>query len=303
MKLSLALLLTLYLMGDIKIPRNHLQLAYFGFAVVDCRWDDPLDQERKDQYLSEVASLSNVAQLCVFSPNEELRPRLKAFENVQVKALLHVETVLFEQVAAATDPSGYHLQLFPDALQRWQKFLQRNGPSISVKTVAAFYIADEPFWHGLSAQNLRQATVWIKNTFPKIPTVVIEAAPALRRMDLPEELDWVGFDHYGVAAPDTDPTYQSELEILKSKLKNPQQKIVLIADTQWQPQYRGRGLNPDDMKAVFEHYVHLANLEPRVVALLGYIWPGGLEGPDHLGARELPPAVQQEYQAYGSKFR
>ncbi|GGJ32877.1 hypothetical protein [Deinococcus roseus] len=281
-------------------PISHVR--DFGFAGIDCLWDDPLDAQKNSNYLSEVAAFTNVAQLCVFSPDEPLKDRLEAFQAVKVRAVLHLEAVLFRKVPDPAAPSKYRLEFFPDAEERWQRFVQKNGPQLTAERVAALYVADEPLWNGLSQTDLDLALKEVKRSFPNFPTLLIEAAPALNTLRLPPELDLVGFDQYGVPDPVQDAGYQASFKLLKSKL-NPLQKLVLVADTRWHPTYKGVALQAADMGKVFTRYLQLAASEPGVVAVLGYIWPGGLDGPEQLGARELPASVQQVYQQFGKQFR
>jgi len=35
------------------------------------------------------------------------------------------------------------------------------------------------------------------------------------------------------------------------------------------------------------------------VALIGYVWPGGVDAPNAQGARELPQSVRDEYERIG----
>lgn len=57
---------------------------------------------------------------------------------------------------------------------------------------------------------------------------------------------------------------------------------------------------PEDMLGVAQSYAALAAREPDVVGVLGYLWPGGLEGPEQLGARELPGDVRAFYERWGA---
>lgn len=279
---------------------SHLQ--HFGFAAIDCHWDDPTDPSPQHNFLEEVSAFTNVGQMCVFSPVDPLEEHLKAFAAHKVRAILHLEALLFEKVPDTRMPSGYRLRFFADVQKRWEKFVQLNASMLTADHVAALYIADEPLWNGLSQMDLDQAIQQVKASFPLLPTLVIEAAPTVSGLQLPPQLDWVGFDQYGLPDPAQDPTFMAGFEGLKQKLR-PNQKLVLVADTQWQPAYQTAGLKPELMSDVFGRTVALAEKEDRVVALLGYVWPSGLDGPGHLGARALPQAVQHTYRHFGKKFR
>lgn len=279
---------------------DHLQ--HFGFAAIDCQWDDPTDLSHQNNYLRETAFFTNVGQMCVFSPTDPLQERLKAFQDQKVRAILHLEAVLFEQVPDSKMPSKYRLRPWKDVQQRWEQFVQLHEAQLTPDRVAALYIADEPLWNGLGQSELDQAIKRAKDSFPRLPTLVIEAAPTVSALHLSADLDWVGFDQYGLPDPAEDPTFMAGFKGLKQKLR-PHQKLVLVADTEWRPSYQTAGLQPADMSEVFRRTAAQAQKEDRVVALLGYVWPSGLDGPEHQGARALPASVQQTYQNFGKRFR
>ena len=86
--------------------------------------------------------------------------------------------------------------------------------------IGAFYLADEPAWNGISAADLRQAADLVKATFPTTPLMLIEAAPALGALVVPRSVDLIGFDQYGVAAPDADIVLlvKPQFEVGRSKI-------------------------------------------------------------------------------------
>ena len=63
--------------------------------------------------------------------------------------------------------------------------------------------------------------------------------------------------------------------------------------------HEAAGIAPEDMDDVAGSAVALAASEPDTVAVLGYLWPGGVEGEQQLGARELPEEVRAFYESYG----
>ena len=44
------------------------EVRYFGFAVIDCGWDDPLDDEAKTNYVDEISGFANVGHAPILSP-------------------------------------------------------------------------------------------------------------------------------------------------------------------------------------------------------------------------------------------
>ncbi|RMF73297.1 MAG: hypothetical protein D6738_09095 [Acidobacteria bacterium] len=75
--------------------------------------------------------------------------------------------------------------------------------------------------------------------------------------------------------------------------------MVIVMDAQWRPDYFLLGWSQETMAEVAANYYTLAESDPDVIALIGYLWPGGLDLPVQLGARELPPVVQDEYVSIG----
>ncbi|MFO0550978.1 MAG: hypothetical protein U0271_21485 [Polyangiaceae bacterium] len=274
----------------------------FGFVAVGCAFDDPLDPEQKGDYFDEVASFTNIAHVCAFQPNLDLTGKLTALASSGGRAVLDLTALLFE---SGVDPDTGVLvnTLRVDADQRWADFVATNSAVLDAAHVAAFYPVDEPTWTGVSTIDLESAAALTKTTHPDVPVLLIEAYPALPQLVVPTNVDWVGFDRYYIAAPDSDPSYQSDWETLKAARSRPDQKLVLILDSHYTDGHQQAGLTPDDMRAVAESATALAAREPDVVAVLGYLWPGGLEGPQQLGARELPTAALDYYESYGAAVR
>ncbi len=53
------------------------------------------------------------------------------------------------------------------------------------------------------------------------------------------------------------------------------------------------------MAKVNFHYFELAKSDPEVIGIIGYIWAGGLDSPDHRGIRDLPQTVIDENKRIG----
>ena len=276
-------------------------IVYYGFAAVDCLWDDPHDMFSKTNYVDEVAGFTNLAQLCVFSEQEPLETRLNAFHTFGIKALLSVEPLLFDRQPDSSSPSGERITLSSEAQARWMQFIEINEPWLTPDYVAAIHLADEPVWNSLSDAEFAQAISIVKASLPTLPTVAIEAYPVLEDLVVPDSLDWIGFGRYGHRDPSTDPLWLADLETLKAKL-NPEQKLVIVAETQWLPQYEDAGMSAADMARVVENYLNVARANPETVALIGYTWPGGLDDPGQLGARDLPTSVLETLKSIGHRI-
>lgn len=279
-------------------------LPHFGFVGVDCGWDDSRDRESRTTYLDEVAPFSNVAQLCPFSLTEDLGPRLTQFHAVGVKAIITLEGLLFESLPDPGSPTGERLVLSAEAEANWRTFAKLNRDWLTPNYVAALYIVDEPMWRGASAADFAQAVAIIEEAVPDVPTMSVEAYAALDRLVVPDALDWLGFDRFGHADPAHDQLWLDDLETLRAARTRSDQRLVIVADTQWYPEYESvLGLSSAAMAGVFESYAEVGRRDPDIALLIGYSWPGGLDGPEQRGARELPENVQRAFSTYGALVR
>ena len=272
---------------------------YFGYALVDCGFDDPLDKATQTNYVKEVASFTNIAQMCVFDPNENISERLQRMTDSGLAALLAVQAIFFVGTPDATQGGGMNFALHPQYQARWDNFVKSNNLVENHSNIAAFYVVDEPVWNGISFAELKLAADAIKATFPAVPTAIIEAQAGIATLQVPTSIDWIGFDHYAVAQPDTDQTFSNELRLLKSKRSRPSQKILLVMDAQWLPFYGAAGYSEPYMAKVAESYYKLAQSDPEVIGIIGYLWPGGFDDAEQKGVRNLPQTVIDAHMRIG----
>ena len=274
-------------------------LAFFGFAAVDCRWDDPTDSEQIDEYVLEVAAFSNIAQLCVFDGGVSLAERLAVFEGAGLKAFLSVQTILFDQIADSSSPTGVRISLAPDADRRWADFLELADDLLTLDLVASIYLVDEPLWNGLSNEDFARA-VGIVAATTDVPVSAVIAYPMVESVVVPEAIDWIGFDRYGVLNPGDDADWIRDLDTIGAARSRVDQRIIIVAETQWLPSYEDYGVLPADMAQVALNYLAVAESTADVVGMIGYLWPGGLDHPHQLGARSLPDSVQEAFVEIGA---
>ncbi len=278
--------------------RKTPHLRFFGFTLVDVGHDDPLDQVAKTNYLDEVAGFTNTADILVVKP-ENIVSRMEAMKSLAVKPYVHVYPLFFEQTGS-DGPSGSKYTLRKDYREQWSLFISRNSLKTRQKDLAAFYLGEEPTWNGISAGDLRAASDLIKATVPRVPILIVEAYPSIAELEVPKSADWVGFDRYFVRNPAKDPTYLKEFALLKSKLSSPRQKLVVVMDAHYRPDAHGAfGLSASDMTDVALSYFDLAKSDPKVVALFAYMWPGGFDGPETMGARQLSRKTRRAYELIG----
>ncbi len=280
-------------------PSTQPALRYFGYALVDCGHDDPGDFSAQTNYVAEVAAFTNVAQMCVYAPGENIESRLRLMSSSGVGALLSVQAILFAGTPDPAQGSGMKFSLHPEYQERWKQFVVTNNLLDDSTSIAAFYIVDEPVWNGVSPEDLKLASEVVKASFPLIPTAIVEAPDAIAALQVPTSIDWIGFDHYAVPDPQSDPTFSAELALLKSMRSRHSQRILLVMDAQWLPFYGDAGYADSAMGAVAARYYDLARADPEIIGIIGYLWPGGLDDPRQKGARNLPQNVIDEHQRIG----
>jgi hypothetical protein len=272
-------------------------ILYFGFAAIDCGYDDPTDAPlKKTNYVDEVAAYSNLGHMCVFDPNDQsLGERLDQFDRHGIKAVLAIQNILFETSDQTAPSGGPAWKLRPDYAARWNSLLQSTKLSGDTSRIIAFYLFDEPVWNGLNLSDLDRAAQLVKKSFPDLPIAVVEAYKTLREFDIPKTIDWVGFNRYGVPDPSTDAQYLADLSYLESKLTRSEQKLLIIMETRWLPFYADHGYAPEDMAQIAQNYYALAQGNKRVIGIIGWLWPGGFDNANELGARALPQNVKTVY--------
>lgn len=282
------------------ISLDHSHIKHFGFTLIDTYWDDPNDAEVKTVYNDEVHEFSNIADILVVTPTDNIIQRANDMVNFEMKAYLHLNEIFFEQTGTV-GPSGASYDLRSDYQTRWDIFLATNDLVNNDHLFQALYIGEEPTWNDISYNELEAACNYVKNTITTIPIMIVEAYPAIDNLQIPTSVDWIGFDHYFVKNPLNDTDYQNELSLLKSKFSSPEQKLVIVMDTHYIPWAHGDfgGINQDEMKTVASNYFDLAIVEEKTIAIIGYTWPGGFDSSDMLGARQLNQETRDEYERIG----
>ena len=289
--------------GDAGPPIDIGETLFFGFVAIDCNYDDPLDAVARTEYVDEVSDFTNVAHVCAAGPDEDLSTRLARLDDAGLRAILAIESILFESVAGTSraDPT-HHLALRADAEARLTRWLARNAAVLDEAHVAALYLVDEPAWNALPMSDLAAAALMLDGA-SELPLFFVEAGAALDTLTIPAAIDLVGFDRYDTREPSTDATWLGDLDRLVALRTRPEQRIVLVMDTQWRDYYGEAGVPPEGMAGVARSTVEVAASTPEVVGILGYVWPGGLDMPTQLGARELPSSVTDVYREIGAAVR
>ena len=282
---------------------NSSHIKYFGFTLIDTYWDDPTDNQTKTNYIDEVFGFSNIADILVVNPSDNIVARMTEMNDFQVKSILHLSEIFFE-IVGTSSPSGVEYDLRTDFQSRWDEFINVNNLQVNQDLIQSFYIGEEPTWNGISFSELKSATDYVKSAIPTIPIMIIEAYPIIDQLQIPNSVDWIGFDHYFIKDPNSNLDYLSELNNLKSKFTNAEQKLVIIMDTHYISSLHGDfgGIALNEMDGVANSYFELAKSEPKTIAILGYFWPSGFDSPESIGARNMPENIKENYIRIGKEI-
>lgn len=291
------------LIGDNDLINDSSHIKYFGFSLIDAYWDDPTDNIPKTNYSDEVHSFSNLADILVVSPTDFIVDRINTIASLDMKAVLHLNDLFFEYVDA-TSPSGANYDLRTDYQQRWDDFVSNNSLTLNQENILTFYLGEEPTWNGISYGDISAASDYIKNQFPDVPIMLIEAYSIIDSLQVPTSIDWLGFDHYFIKDPTTDVAFQQEWNIMKSKRSTSNQKLVVIMDSHYISWAHGDfgNIQLNEMKDVALNYYNLALSEPLTIAIMGYYWPNSFEFPEAIGARGMPQIIKDEYIRIGKEI-
>jgi len=278
-------------------------IKYFGFTIVDTYWDDPTDSEVKTNYANEIHNFSNIADILVVNPNDNIIQRSQTFADLDLKAILHLNELFFELIDN-NSPSESNYDLRTDYQERWIEFKTINQSILNTNYVGTFYIGEEPTWNGITFTELDAVAQLLQTEFPNIPTMIIEAYPSLKDLQVPQTVDWIGFDRYFIENPNTNAEFQQDWNTLKSKISDPNQKIMIILDSHyinWAHSDFGN-IELTQMNIVAENYYELAKSNEKVIGMLGYFWPNGFDIPESIGARGMPQNVKMEYERIGREI-
>lgn len=274
-------------------------IQFFGFTLIDVFWDDPSDSDSKTNYADEVHEFCNLADILVYDPSQDITNNLHVFDSLEMKALLHLHELFFETVGTNA-PSGTEYALRADYQQRWDQFVAASNLNGNVDKIASFYIGEEPTWNGIPSSDLQLACDYVDAQFPSIAIAIVEAYPAIGDLVIPASADWIGFDHYFVKNPNTDPQYQQELSALQSKISSDQNLLVVMDAHYIDWAHNGfGGIQLSEMGLVADNYMSLASSQSNTVGIIAYFWPSGFDDPNAIGGRGMPTNIQDKYVEIG----
>jgi len=225
---------------DAEAERPHLR--YYGYYFVE--------STHYGRHLDEVADYANIHWV-------QGLPGLRKCAARGTQCILETRWQFF--LSGRGEDGKATSTLRPDFRAQWDALADAIGPDID--SVAAFYMLDEPYWNGASAQDLNTAIETVKATFPDKPVMVVFARPSMTdELLVPPLADWAGFDLY--ASIDQ---VAHHLALLKSRM-HPHQRLFLV------PQSFINKAAPTDaaLAKLNGDYEVLARSEPLVIGLLNF---------------------------------
>ena len=269
---------------------DNIHLKYFGFAITDCGTN----------YTNQVDDFVNLIDMCP-TDLSSIDSRVDDAILGNNKVLIHLQGLFINNIEDSNSPSGFRYELFDDYDILFNEWAQNNS-FITTEKVAAFDFADEPAWNQMNMEDLALVAARIKQSFPDIPIMVIEAPDVIDQLEITDDIDWIGFDRYGTLDPKNDNEYLSRLTLIKNKRTNPNQKLVFVMESQWLDFYTDAGIEEDILIPMANSYYELAKSEEDAIALISYLLPSGFDTPDQKGYFDLLPEVQTAIQNIGNEI-
>lgn len=195
------------------------------------------------------------------------------------------------------DPAGNNCHLYPNYAARWAAEAAAVKPYLS--KIVAFYVLDEPQWHGATPAEINTSAELIKQTFPGVKVMMIEAGPKVTpSLSIPASVDWIGFDWY--CQPFT--TIKSTLATLQALIPaSSPQRFFLMPEDAPVPACAGVAGHTTDgnIAAIQRANLALAEQNPRVIGLLNFgFWTSAAwTAKGGTGASELPQTIDADERA------
>jgi hypothetical protein len=223
-------------------------------------------------HLAEVADRSNLNWVQI-SDVDRYRPEV--LDGCRIRGcIVSTGHEFFTGCDGANQPN---CNLYPNYRERWLRLAQAVASRIA--KVGAFYILDEPQFRGASPAEIATAAQTIKETYPSIPVMMVEAGPAVTdALQVPSQIDWVGFDWY--CRPFSD--IRTKLATLERRTAA-HQRLFLLPEAAPLSQCGGAPGHATDAEIarLQWEYFRLAEAHPRVIGLLAFgFWTSGHDSGD-----------------------
>ena len=250
-----------------------------------------------DAYVQETAPFTN---LCTIELDDDRLLDARWISRMvvrDVELIVSVQNVFFEAVGQPGDLGQPH-DLRADSQQRWRSAI--SGREEALRTLAALiFVADEPYWNGISRSELATANHLVTSTLP-FATTVTSFSPQIagewfEGRDVPTGA--VAYHHYAVLDPLTDGRYQSNVNMIKAHAHG--RPLYYVLDAWWTPSHGEAGIRPEDMADVARNYFRMASADADAIGLVAFRWSSSAAG---IGARDLPFIARQTHRDIGSEI-
>lgn len=236
-------------------PPSPPSLEFFGYYGSATTWQD----KNSPNVLKTLAPYSNLAW--GFEDNVVMLLQVQAY---RMQAIMDMQALLLPNLS----------EPYTDDEMRaiWSQTSHELEEFIADGTLLGVTVGDELYWNaelsGVSRpaikSQMERAIAIIHELTPSLIVVVNEAEPEINeRWEPPEGADWIGFDCYKSFS---DCEVIQHLALIESRI-NKNQRIFLMPEA-----YLEEGQTEDLLRSDLNSYLHLAETDPRIVALIPFIF-------------------------------
>jgi hypothetical protein len=245
----------------------------FGYTGVESAYE--YDQEVKNNGIKTNVTTLSSDYLTILGPS------ITHHNDFGNKVGIFLDTILFQEA------SPWYLR--PDFKWTFDKWLSRNSSYLTPNRVAFLIINSEANNRGLTNAALNQATAYVKQKLPSIPTVVgyglSPGSVSIANQTLPSEPDGFAFWDYYVLHPEaTNSPFRAWLNYFKSHIDQSRQRLIFVFDAHYATAHLSAGILQDDVGEMAKRYADIALSEPLVVGMVGFTWASF---GDILGLRDM----------------
>lgn len=273
--------------------RDLLGQYMFGYSGVE------LDLAR---FMGEIEGSNiptNVQLISVNAATDDIGPKLNFLNARGQRAIVVLDNLLFKQDSKINTPCGANAWRYRlDFKLKFDNWLALNAANVVREKVAILVVNTEVNNRCISFASLDEVAQYVGSRTPSIPAIAAydgtNGAQPLPQA-IPSSLAGIGFYRYHTLDPRTDPTYQTQLNHLKSRM-TPAQRLILVPESFYDSFHEADGWPKWYLGVVALNYARLALADPKVVGLLFFRWSAWEEfGEMKLGAVNLPQGVRDRH--------
>ena len=288
-------------------------LLFFSVSQVSAHWDE---RDLLGQYIFGYSGVehdlatftgeieannipTNVQLITVNAATDDIGPKVSFLNSHGQRAIVVLDNLLFKQDPKLNTPCGANAWRYRlDYKLKFDNWLMLNAAHVVREKVAILVVNTEVNNRCISLASLDEVAQYVGTRTPLIPAIAAydgtsgaQPLPAA----IPSSLAGIGFYRYHTLDPRSDPTYQSQLNHLKSRM-TADQRLVLVPESFYDSFHEADGWPKWYLGVVALNYARLALADPKVVGLVFFRWSTWQEfGETKLGAVNLPQGVRDRH--------